>query len=256
MRSRPPAVQPPGGLACVWTPFWAALLALTVLSRTASPQFIRGTIKTEGNQARLAGAKVTVTDSLGKELFDLVSDPEGRFRFTMPEVKPFQVNVMRIGQQPSSTEWIRAAASDTLDLELLVPSDPITLAAVEVLGTKSANARSLEEARRSGWKVYEPELVERHRGTARDFNDLLREVAASSVHVGRPGECVRSVRFGRCLVYVLDGVPSGPSIFVNPNDVYFFAVLSATESAVRWGNRAPWGAIVVYTRMYGDPRKP
>ena len=268
MRSRPPAVRPPGGLARVWIAFWVrpwarhwvAPLLLVAVPPAATAQYVRGTLKAEGAGeavvARLAGAKVTVTDSLGKELFDLVSDAEGRFRFTMPEVKPFKVNVLRIGQQPSSTDWIRAAASDTLDIELLVPSAPVTLAAVEVLGAKSANARNLEEARRNGWKVYEPELVARHRGTARDFNDLLREVAASSVTVGRPGECVRSVRFGRCLVYVLDGVPSGPSIFVNPNDVYFFAVLSATESAVRWGNRAPWGAIVVYTRMYGDPRKP
>lgn len=260
MRSRPPAGRLPGGLVRVW----AALLALTAVAPTASPQLIRGTLKTQqGSEAALlAGAKVTVTDSLGKELFDLVSDAQGRFRFRMPEVKPFKVNVMKIGWQPSSTDWIRAVSSDTLDVELLVASEAVTLATVEVTGRKSVNTLNLEEARRSGWKVYEPELVERHRGNARDFNDLLREVAASSVRVGRPSECVRSVRFGRCLVYVLDGVPSGPSIFVNPSDVYFFAVLGASESAVRWGDRAPWGAIVVYTRMHGDvykaspPRRP
>jgi len=230
--------------------------AAAALPDPASAQLVRGSLKAEGGSARLAGAKVTVTDSSGKTLFDLVSDAEGRFTFRMPEVKPFKVNVLRIGMQPSSTDWLRAAAADTLSIELTVPSEPVALAPVEVLGAKSLNERSLEEARRSGWTVYEPEVVERHRGTARDFNDLLHAVAATSVRIGRPNECVRSVRYGRCLVYVLDGIPSGPSIFINPNDVYFFAVLSASESAVRWGERAPWGAIVVYTRMYGDRRKP
>lgn len=250
--SRPPAVRPPGGLGRVW----AAAFALALLPPAVPAQLVRGTLKTEGSDLRLAGAKVTVTDSLGKEILSLQSNAEGLFRFLMPEVKAFRVNVLRIGQQPSSTDLIRAAVTDTLDIELSVPSDPVTLAAVEVAGRKSPNALSLEEAIRSGWKVYEPEVVARYRSTARDLNDLLREVAASSVRVGRPGECVRSVRFGRCMVYVLDGVPSGPSIFINPNDVYFFAVLSASESAVRWGDRAPWGAIVVYTRMNGDRRKP
>ena len=238
-------------------PRWLlVLLAVAALPQLAAAQFVRGTLKPEGADTRLAGAKVTVTDSSGKTLFDLMSDAQGRFAFTMPEVKPFKVNVLRIGLQPSSTDLIRAAASDTLDLELTVPSEPVTLAAVEIRGAKSPNQLSLEEARRSGWTIYEPEVVERHRGTARDFNDLLHAVAATSVRIGRPNECVRSVRYGRCLVYVLDGIPSGPTIFINPNDVYFFAVLSATESAVRWGDRAPWGAIVVYTRMYGDRRKP
>jgi hypothetical protein len=43
---------------------------------------------------------------------------------------------------------------------------------------------------------------------------------------------------------------------VNPRDIYFLAILTASESASRWGDKAPWGAIVIYTRMNGDKKSP
>ena len=61
---------------------------------------------------------------------------------------------------------------------------------------------------------------------------------------------------GRCLAYIIDDQPAGPFVTVIPTDIYFFAVLSASESSVRWGDRAPWGAIVIYTRMHGDVQRP
>jgi hypothetical protein len=43
---------------------------------------------------------------------------------------------------------------------------------------------------------------------------------------------------------------------LNPADTYFIAVLTASQSAVQFGDRAPWGAIVLYTRMNGDRLHP
>jgi hypothetical protein len=52
---------------------------------------------------------------------------------------------------------------------------------------------------------------------------------------------------------VLDGVVIGAyNPLVNPRDVYFLAVLSQNQSQVQYGDRAPYGAIVIYTRMNGD----
>jgi hypothetical protein len=64
--------------------------------------------------------------------------------------------------------------------------------------------------------------------------------------------CTINVRNHKCMTYVIDGVVVGPTVIVNPEDIYFIAVVQGTESTLRWGNLAPYGAIVVYTKMNGD----
>lgn len=73
---------------------------------------------------------------------------------------------------------------------------------------------------------------------------------------GPAGACVQSVRTNRCLVVVLDGVLAGYTPSVETRDVYFLAVLTASESTARWGADAPRGAIVIYTRQNGDKKSP
>ena len=43
--------------------------------------------------------------------------------------------------------------------------------------------------------------------------DLMREVGVSGLVMGK-GDCVRSVRHNRCLVYVIDGQPAGTNVFI------------------------------------------
>lgn len=70
------------------------------------------------------------------------------------------------------------------------------------------------------------------------------------------GGCIRSIRNNLCLNWcVIDGQPAGTYVHMNPKDMYFAAVVSRTEAMSQWGNRTPNGAIVIYTRMYGDKIK-
>jgi hypothetical protein len=235
------------------------LVALALGSATlpAAAQVVRGTIRTQQTAVVVPGARITATDTLEAVLAEAVSDAAGRFTLELRVMVPFRVTVKKVGWQPSSTDLIRARPADTLEFDFLVPADPITLDTVQVKGAPTFNQRALDEAKRRGWKLILPEAVERHRETTIDFFDMLRAVQGQGIMIPyRSNDCVRSIRYRRCLTYVLDGQPSGTQLYVNPRDVYFIALLSATESAVQWGDKAPWGAIVIYTRMNGDRRKP
>ena len=238
-------------------PAIALLLATNALNGSA--QVVHGTIRTTQANAIVPNAKVTALDSVDKVLAETSSDATGRFVMVLTHAPTFRVTVRKIGWKPSATDWLHAASADTLDLQLQVPADPLTLEPVEVTGValRSFTDRALDEARRRGWKLIGPETVAAHREAAFDFLEMLRAVQAPGLMIPyRPNDCIRSIRTRRCLTYILDGVPSGSQLYVNPRDVYFIAVLSATESAVQWGDKAPWGAIVIYTRMNGDPKNP
>jgi hypothetical protein len=223
----------------------------------ADAQVVRGTVRTQQTEVAVPQARVIARDSADQLLAETVSDANGRFTLVIPRAALFKVGVLKVGWLQSWSDLIRAAPTDTLEVTLDVPADPVALDTVSVRARvlRSQNTIAYEEAKRRGWKVYEPTLIERHRDNARDFVDLMREVGATGLNLSSR-DCIRSLRYNRCLVYVIDGMPAGPSLFVPPRDVYFFAVLTASESASQWGDKAPWGAIVIYTRMYGDNRRP
>lgn len=58
------------------------------------------------------------------------------------------------------------------------------------------------------------------------------------------------------MAWIVDGQVLGPVPALNPADTYFFAVLTASQLAVQFGDRARCGAIVLYKRMRGDELHP
>lgn len=245
---------------------WLMLAAaVAVLTAPAGAQVIRGLVRSQTTARAIERARVTATDRDGLVLGEATSDDQGKFLLRVDaKGAPFTMTVRRIGLTPSSTEELQLAPVDTVDFEFLVPEQPVVTDTVRVTGMKSINEMRYDEAVRRGWKVFAPAEVAAHREQANNVYDLLRwSGAASLVIPGRPSECVRSTRYlagdrrnDRCMVWVVDGQVLGPTPVLNPKDTYFLAILTASQSAVQFGDKAPWGAIVVYTRMNGDRLHP
>lgn len=259
-------MNPLGGLSRVHLParfLPVALVLLCALPATRlTAQLVRGTIRvqgSEGNAGIVQGARITVLDSLDKEVAAAQSDEKGHFVVPLSGGYPFRVTVRKIGWQPSATELIHAPATDTLDLDLAVPMEGVVLPGVEVDAAKtmSFNQHSYNEAKRLGWKIYGPAEVEAHRNEFTTFENLMRTLSITGVKMpGRSTDCYQNLRNGRCMTFVVDGEPVGTMWVVNPIDVYFVAILQATESSVQFGDKAPWGAILIVTRMNGDKKNP
>jgi len=218
---------------------------------------IRGTVKAQDSELVVPGARVTVTDTADAVLGEVTTAGDGKFFLRFAAPGRFIVTVRKVGWKPSFTDPISAAPTDTMLVDFLVPAEPTTLDAAEIRANavSTFNSRALSDAERKGWKVISPATVDTYRDIAGNFIDLLRESGTTGLNLSTR-DCIRSIRYNRCMTYVLDGVPAGTSLFVHPRDIYFIAVLSATQSASQWGDKAPWGAIAIYTRMHGDRRRP
>jgi hypothetical protein len=237
------------------------LVATVGAAREVSAQMIRGTVRAEGTEHVLQGANITVLDSLDRQVVAVTSDERGRFVLPLSSGLAFKVTVKKIGWQPSSTDLIHASASDTLDMDLMVPMNGVVLPGVEVDAAKtvSLNQRSYDEAKRNGWKVYEPSEIQarRDQGEFSDFENMMRALSVTGVKMpASRNDCYANLRNGKCMTFVIDGEPVGTMWAINPVDVYFIAILQASQSSVQFGDKAPWGAILIVTRMNGDKKNP
>lgn len=218
----------------------------------AGAQVLRGSVRTLDTSLPVPSVEITVRDSLGREMARAYSSDDGLFSIQLRNRVAFSVHARRLGFQMAATNLLRVA-EDTINLEFQLAEVALETDAVTVTGMGALNAQRLADAERMGWAVYKPEVIAPHRSRARDLTELLRALGARNVQMPRfPRDCVRSMRNNYCVTYVVDGQVLGPDAYVLPEDVYFLAVLTPTESAVMFGNRAINGAVVVYTRMNGD----
>jgi Carboxypeptidase regulatory-like domain len=253
----PPAQKPPGGLTCVRAMLFVFAVCAFAPAQLRA-QFIRGTIRAQGTEGVVPGASIVAEDSVGKQVAGATSDDKGHFTLPLAGGHAFKVTVKKIGWQPSSTDLIHASPADTLDMDLLVPMETVVLPGVSIKGSKETrNQRSYEEAKRLGWKVYEPADIESHRQEFTNFEVMMRALQVTGVRMPASStDCYVNLRNGRCFTFIVDGEPVGPMWLVNPVDVYFMAILQPSESVVHFGDQAPWGAILIVTRMNGDKLNP
>jgi hypothetical protein len=241
-------------------PLAVAVLSVVLFSMLCLPaslqaQVLRGTARLVGDDRPLDQARVMALLRDGRSVGSTVTDDKGRFQFRINAGgKPFAISITRIGMEPTLSEELALGSTDTLEVNFNVVETGIRTDTVRVKATPSFNELRLTEARRRGWRVFPPVEVEKLRERSNSFEDLLRSTGYPGFVVpGRRDDCIRSTRYNRCLTIVLDGVPlSGSYPNINPRDIYFFALLGKTEAAVQFGDRTPWGAIVIYTRAKGD----
>jgi hypothetical protein len=231
--------------------------ALLLPAVVAEAQVVRGVVRAGNTLMPIDRATLSARDSAGTVLGGGYSDPLGGYEFHVRADVPFALQVRRLGYQISTTNVKAIASGDTVDFEFLLTEVAAAAGAVVVTGEAGLNDRRLDEATRRGWKVYSPELVMRHRDRAGSFVQLLQSMGNPGLILPRhPHDCVRATRNNSCLAYVIDNQVMGNFAIIQPSDVYFFAILSAPDSRAHFGERAPYGAIVVYTRSRVDRVQP
>lgn len=243
---------------------WIVAIAALLAAGPARAQVIRGVLRSQATARPVERARVTAVDSAGRVVGETIADDSGHFSLRVDaKGVPFSLTVRRIGIEPSTTPEFELTPADTMDYELSIPETAVLGDTVRVTGLASYNETKYQEAVRRGWKVFPPAEVAKHRDRVNNVYDLLRWADASLMIPTRRNECVRSARYlagdrraDRCMVWIVDGQVLGPLPVLNPADTYFIAVLTASQSAVQFGDRAPWGAIVLYTRMKGDKLHP
>jgi hypothetical protein len=235
------------------------LCALMLPGRQADAQLLRGTVRLRDTAIVIDRARVVAEDRRGRTLGSAVTDDEGRYRLTITasDSTPFRLNVTRIGMQPSLSDEYRLAVSDTVTADLFVRELPLTLEQVDATAAPSVNMIRFAEAKRRGWRVYDPETIRARSASSNSLNDLLRSLGAPGLLVPqRAGECIKTTRTGQCLAIIIDNVLVSGGVHLNPREIYFLAVVGSSDSRLEWGDRAGYGAIAIYTRMAGDPLRP
>jgi hypothetical protein len=235
------------------------LLALSALGRDVDAQVLRGTIRIRDDSVRVDGARIAAENRKGRRLAEGVTDDEGRYFLRLPSTdgEPIRLSVTRIGMQPMMSDEFLLTAADTLEADLFMKELATELAEVRTTGVASLNTQRLQYATRRGWRVYGPEVIDARREAASGLNELLRSLGAPGLMVPmRPGDCVKTTRTGQCLAVILDGVLISGAVHLNPRDIFFLAVVGSSDARLEWGDRAAYGALAIYTRMAGDPRRP
>lgn len=231
-----------------------ATLMTPAAAEPASAQVVRGVVRSGTSLLPIDLATVTATDSLGTVFGSAITSSLGEFQMDLRQADVrFELHVRRLGFAETTASVQPLARTDTVDFELLMNEVAALSDAVVVSAEPSLNERRLNEANRRGWTVYEPELVARHRDRASDFFQLLRSLGTPSLILPRRlNDCIRATRNNRCLTIVIDNQVMGPSATILPSDIYFLAVLGASEARIQFGDRAPYGAIAIYTRSQLD----
>lgn len=232
-------------------------MAVPVAGTVAEAQLVRGSIRARTTLLPIDRATVTARDTTGVVLGASTSDGLGNYEFRVRTGVPFTLDVRRLGYAVGRAAVKPLAAEDTVDFEFLMTEVAAVTEAVTITAEPGLNDRRLAEAYRRGWKVYEPELVMRHRNNAQNFFQLMQSLGNPGLIFPRSiNDCIRTTRTNRCLTYVVDNQVWGTSALILPSDVYFIAILGSSESRAQFGDRAPFGAIAVYTRSRLDRVQP
>jgi len=233
------------------------MLSLATVARAGRAQeaaAVEGIVRTAAQGTAVADALVRMQLASGDALVASVrTDSLGRFSLTVHAAiasVPLLVITQRIGFLPDT---LQVAGSNRRAIDIYLREVPLALDSLRISAQPTANHAALAEATRRGWRVYGPERVSEYRDRAGSMSMLMRLTGVTGVVPARyPNDCIRSIRNQHCLVFVVDGVVIGTTAYINPVDVEFFSLVNQAESRLYFGERAPYGAIVIRTRSAAD----
>jgi hypothetical protein len=159
------------------------VLLLGVAARPAAAQVVAGTVIDHSTDAGVPDVTLTLLDSTGVAVHDVVTDADGSFVVRAPRIGWYRIRAARIGYDTTTSRIFGVGAGDTVRVALHIATDPIALPPLQVVSPGSPPNRRLAAA-----GFYERQEHFRHRGarffTTEDiekmqpsrWTDLLRDV--------------------------------------------------------------------------------
>jgi hypothetical protein len=245
------------------TPFTAAaLLSILLLASAArlSAQSVRGRVLDDSTGTPVSNVRISALGAGDELLAMATSDGRGHFAFRLEPRSNFRLTASRIGYAPNASEVVQADSLEALDIELRITTRPLSLPTVSVVSRKLARTegdRRLERAQSLGGRMVSPESIREAAPTSRTLGDLMRRTAGHLVQVvsGYGGAtCLLVQRTANlrqqqtCALLVVDDVVSAGDAYIAPTDIELVVVIPASAASVRFGERARFGAVAVYTR--------
>lgn len=261
----------------------ASLAGFALTASQLRAQQLAGVLLDSMSQKPIVGARLVLQDSTGAALQVSVTSTDGRFTFKLPGVGQYRLLVSRIGYPSITTKRFIVDSAFTARVSLTLPSTPITLDTVTVVG--NGTERRLQYLADAGFYKRRQEgfghFLTRDEIDKRDplrLTDLLHGMSGVRVTCGGqqrgpsqggPGlQCTVTMRAANTMFFrgkcnpsvVLDGVllqPGGTASgglslddLINPFNIEALEVFPGPEGVpVQYsGYLSPCGAILVWSR--------
>ena len=242
-------------------PFLRALVAgsIAVGSANAGAQVLRGSVVIENTEVRVPNALITVFDSGGKSLANSRADRDGEFLLRLPPGSNFTVQIVKLGYSPYYIQRLPLGRGDTLNVvvPLGVIATRIAATVIEAERIRIRQQRILGlDARAISATVVTPSEVSLAAKGASSYLDIVRSTAPGGVVVDNTRNCVISMHTSsvrpRCLPVFIDEqlISDLDAIrqLAQPEMVDHFVFLRGTDAAIKFGNDAIEGVMLIYTR--------
>ena len=183
-------------------------LALAACAATASAQSVRGVLLDAVTTRPIAGARITLLDSLGSDVAGVSTDSAGRFLLASPAVGQFRMSIRRIGYEPATSGAVSFQKSKvwqlTLELAPLATElEPVTIR--ERTGRQWA-VDGFRERQALGQGIFLDHLDI----LAQDpvyIADLFRGMPGMAIELGKGGPTVESRQGRGCLKMFVNWLP-------------------------------------------------
>jgi hypothetical protein len=232
---------------------------MACVSATAGAQVLRGSVVMENTEQKVPNALVTVFDSAGKAISNARADRDGEFLLRLPPSTRITVQVVKVGYSPYYIQNLPLGRGDTINVvvPLAVVAQRIAATVIEAERMRIRQQRILGlDARAISATVITPSEVSLAAKGASSYLDIVRSAAPGGVVVDNTRNCVISLHVSsirpRCLPVFIDEqlVSDLDAIaqLAQPELVDHFVFLRGTDAAIKFGNDAIEGVMLIYTR--------
>ena len=140
------------GLSAVALGATAGVACVVLLAGPASAQVVRGAVTERTSNVPLSGVVLSVLDTTGATVVQVLSDENGGFEIRLPFAGRYSLDVKRIGVRRVQIAPFTVAGGETRRMDLTVDPVPAVLSSVKITGRSSCvrNPPRMRAPRRCG----------------------------------------------------------------------------------------------------------